>query len=287
MADLLSYLFMQRALVACILVGTLCSTVSFFVVLKRLSFLGVGISHAALGGIALGVVTGFNPVLTGSAFAVAAAITTGIISREGRLSEDTVIGILYAAGMALGIALISAARGYYPELFSLLFGNILAITSRELWLLLAVSVSVLLYICLFFKELLALCFDEEMTRASGVPATALYLGLLVAMALTVICSAQLVGTVLVSALLVIPAATGYRLSRHFRTMLVIAVLVGNLGSLGGLILSYYYRIPPGASIVLVMTVMFTCSLATDFTSSCKQLRYAKIIKKGRCKFRPD
>ena len=200
MTDLFSYLFMQRALVACVLVGTLCSTVSFFVVLKRLSFLGVGISHAALGGIALGVVTGINPVLTGGAFAVTTAVTTGIISKRGRFSEDTVIGILYTAGMALGIALISAARGYYPELFSLLFGNILAVTPRELWLLSAVSAIVLIYVLLFFKELLALCFDEEVA-GSGLPVTALYLGLLVAIALTVICC-QLVGTITISRLII-------------------------------------------------------------------------------------
>lgn len=285
MTDLFSYLFMQRALVACVLVGTLCSTLSFFVVLKRLSFLGVGISHAALGGIALGVVTGVDPVLTGSAFAVTTAVTTGLISKRGRFSEDTVIGILYTAGMALGIALISAARGYYPELFSLLFGNILAVTARELRLLAAVSAVILIYVFLFFKELLALCFDEEMARASGLPVTSLYLGLLVAIALAVICSAQLVGTVLVSALLVIPAATGYRLSRHFRAMLAIAILVGNLGSIGGLILSFYYNIPSGASIVLVMTALFALSLV--LSPSYKRFRYAKIIRSDRCKPGPD
>ncbi len=209
------------------------------------------------------------------------AVTTGLISKRGRFSEDTVIGILYTAGMALGIALISAARGYYPELFSLLFGNILAVTARELRLLAAVSAVVLIYVFLFFKELLALCFDEEMARASGLPVTSLYLGLLVAIALAVICSAQLVGTVLVSALLVIPAATGYRLSRHFRAMLIIAILVGNLGSIGGLILSFYYNIPSGASIVLVMTALF--ALALVLSPSYKRFRYAKIIRSDRCK----
>ncbi|NMA92603.1 MAG: metal ABC transporter permease [Firmicutes bacterium] len=252
---------MQRALLACLLVGTLCSTVSFFVVLRRLSFLGIGISHAALGGIALGVVTGIDPIITGGTFAVATAMGTGIISRGGRLPEDTVTGILYATGMAFGIALISSFHGYYPELFSILFGNILAIDSRELWQLLAVSAAVLLYIYLFFKELLALSFDEEMARALGLPVDALSLGLLIAIGLTVICSARLVGTLLVSALLVIPAATGHRLSRHFRSMLAIALLVGNLGGIGGVILSYYYPVPSGAAIVLIMAAIFAGSLA--------------------------
>ena len=132
MSELLSFGFMRQALAAAILVGLLCSAVSFFVVLKRLSFLGAGISHTALGGIAIGLVCGINPILTGSLFAVGAAMAAGSISRIGKLSEDTVIGIFYASGMALGIALISTFKGYYPELFSLLFGNILAVSMREL-----------------------------------------------------------------------------------------------------------------------------------------------------------
>lgn len=260
MAEMLAFGFMQRALLAAFLVGALCSTVSFFVVLKRLSFLGAGISHAALGGIALGLVTGVNPALTGSAFAVATALSTGYISRAGKLHEDTVIGILYAAGMAFGIALISSARGYYPELFSLLFGNILAVTTGHLWLLAGVLLAVILFLLMFFKELLAICFDEEMALASGLPVTALYLGLLTAMALTVIVAVQLVGVVLVSALLVIPAATGYRLSSNFRIMLAISLAIGILSSLGGLVFSYFFRVPPGATIVLIMSAIFSCSM---------------------------
>lgn len=261
MTDMLAFSFMQRALLAAVLVGILCSALSFFVVLKRLSFLGAGISHTALGGIAIGLVSGVNPVLTGSIFAVATAMTTGYISKKGKVSEDTVIGIFYAFGMAFGVALISTFKGYYPELFSLLFGNILAVSKQDLRLMGTVMGLVLLFLVIFFKELLAICFDEEMALAGGLPVTALYMGLLAAIGLTVMVSVQLVGVVLVAALIVIPGATGHRLCANYRGMMAVSLATGFLGSTGGLVFSYYYPIPPGAAIVLIMTGLFALSLA--------------------------
>ena len=260
MSELFSYSFMLRALVAAVLVGLLCSTLSFFVVLKRLSFLGAGISHTALGGIAIGLVSGINPVLTGSIFAVVAAVSTGYLSKAGKVSEDTIIGVFYAFGMALGIALISTFKGYYPELFSLLFGNILAVSNQDLWLIAIVSGVILLSLTLFFKELLAICFDEEMALAGGLPVNLLYMGLLAAIGLAIMISVQLVGVVLVAALIVIPGATGFRLSANYRGMFVLSLFTGTLGSVGGLLLSYYYPIPPGAAIVLLMTALFILAM---------------------------
>jgi zinc transport system permease protein len=260
MSELFSYSFMLRSLAAAVMVGLVCSTLSFFVVLKRLSFLGAGISHTALGGIAIGLVTGINPVITGSIFAVGAAVSTGYISKTGKVSEDTIIGVFYAFGMALGIALISTFKGYYPELFSLLFGNILAVSNQDLFLMTAVSIVIILFLLLFFKELLAICFDEEMALAGGLPVNLLYMGLLAAIGLTIMISVQLVGVVLVAALIVIPGATGFRLSANYRGMLALSLVTGLSGSVGGLLLSYYYPIPPGAAIVLLMTVFFVLAM---------------------------
>lgn len=263
MSDLLAYGFMQRAIIAALLVGTLCSVLSFFVVLKRLSFLGAGISHTALGGIALGLVMGVNPVFTGTIFAVATAMSTGYISRIGKISEDTVIGIFYASGMALGIALISTFKGYYPELFALLFGNILSVSRSDLLLMAIVLVLVLVFVLLFFKELLAICFDEEMAEAGGLPVGVLYMSLLAAMGLAIMVAIQLVGVVLVAALIVIPGATAYRLSKNYRGMLGLSVTVGLAGCFGGLLVSYYYPVPPGAAIVLIMALFFSSAMALD------------------------
>ncbi len=261
LSDMVAYGFMQRALLAALLVGTLCSVVSFFVVLKRLSFLGAGISHTALGGIALGLVANIDPVFTGSIFAVGTSMSTGYIARIGKISEDTVIGIFYASGMALGIALISTFKGYYPELFSLLFGNILSVSVRDLFLMALVLGIILLFVLLFFKELLAICFDEEMAEAGGLPVGFLYMGLLAAIGLTVMVSIQLVGVVLVAALIVIPGATAYRLSRNYRGMLTLSLAVGLSGSFGGLFVSYYYPVPPGAAIVLILAAVFAAAMA--------------------------
>lgn len=256
LSEILDYSFMQRALLAALLVGILCSTISFFVILKRLSFLGAGISHTALGGIALGMVTGLNPVFTGSIFAVGTAMSTGHISRAGKISEDTVIGIFYSSGMALGIALISSFKGYHPELFSLLFGNILAVSVQDLIIMGIVLAGVIFFVIVFFKELLTICFDEEMALAGGLPVGPIYMTLLAVMGLTVMVSIQIVGVVLVSALIVIPGAIAYRISVNYRGMLAISLAVGLTGSFGGLFGSYYYPVPPGAAIVLILAAIF-------------------------------
>lgn len=278
LSEILAYGFMQRALLAAIMVGILCSTMSFFVVLKKLSFLGAGISHTALGGIALGLVTGLDPVFTGSVFAVGTAMSTGHISRFGKISEDAVIGIFYASGMALGIALISGFKGYYPELFSLLFGNILAVSVQDLVLMGSSLAVILLFVFLFLKELLMICFDEEMAVARGLPVGPLYLALLAAMGLTVMVSIQLAGVVLVSALIVIPGAVAYRLSGNYRGMLVISLVVGLSASLGGLFVSYFYPLPPGAAIVLILSVIFALAMAARFLFDQGWL--VKFIDKG-------
>lgn len=256
MIELLSYGFMQRALVAALLVGALCSAVAFFVVLKRLSFVGVGVSHSALGGVALGVLTGLNPVLTGGLFATFVAWLIGWISRKGELNEDTVIGTFFSASMALGVVLLGFSRGYTTDLVSYLFGNILAVTVGDLILLGVVCAVVIVFISVYFKELLTAAFDEEMARADGLPVTFLYFALLTCIALTVVVTVKAVGVVLSSALLVMPAAIGFELSKDFRRMLAISVCSGVAGSVGGLALSFYVDAPSGATIVLCETAIF-------------------------------
>jgi zinc transport system permease protein len=257
--EIFQYGFMQRAFWAVIMVGVLCSTLSFFTVLNRLSFMGAGIAHAMLGGMAIGLLVEANPLYTGTVFAVLLSLLIGYTSRYGKMQEDTVIGIFFATGMALGITLISLKEGYYPELFSLLFGNVLAVSARDLLFLAVVMTTVLLFIFFFFKELLTVSFDEELARANGLPATALYLGLLVSLALTVVVSVMVVGVVLSSALLVIPAATGYRFSRNYRTMLLLSIVIGVLSGLAGLTFSYHYDVPSGAAIVLFAALIFFSS----------------------------
>jgi zinc transport system permease protein len=254
--DILAYEFMQRAFVAGILAGVLCSCVSLFVVLQRMAFVGVGVSHSALGGIAIGVLLGINPVFSAAVFCTLVAWAIGLVSKKGRLHEDTVIGVFFSASMALGIALISLAPGYQPELFGFLFGNILAVTKADLVLLAAAGTVILLFLVLFLKELLFVCFDEESARAAGIPVSFLYFALLTAIAVTVVVSVKILGIVLASALLVIPAITGYETCRNFRGMLVVSVCCGVFSAVAGLWLSYLLNLPSGATIVLCATSLF-------------------------------
>lgn len=257
--EMLSYGFMQKALVASLLLGLVSAVAGIFVVLKRLSFIGAGISHSAFGGVALGLVSGLNPLGTAGVFALLVALFLGWISRRGSLSEDTAIGIFFSGAMAFGIALLSMGKGYYGDAMSYLFGNILAVSTSDLWLLAGAGALVLFFLLGTFKALLCLCFNEELAYAGGLPVSFLYYGLMASMALTVMVAVKTVGIVLASALLVTPAATGYQLSKSYRGMLGISLLSSLVSSLVGLWLSYRYGLASGAAIVLCTTFIFLLS----------------------------
>lgn len=260
MTDLLTYGFLQRALLAGLLVGLLCGVLGFFVILKRLSFIGVGVSHSALGGIAIGVLIGVEPLLAAAVFATAVAWAIGWLSRSGRLHEDTAIGIMFSSAMALGVALTSLSRSYQADLFGYLFGNILAVSPNDLWLLGSITVVVLAVVGVLFKELLFLSFDEDVARASGLPVGPLYYVLLTCLALAVVAGIRIVGLILVEALIVIPAAIGYQLTRDYRAMLAISATTAMLAAVLGLAVSYRFDIAAGATIVLVLAAMFAVAL---------------------------
>lgn len=273
MIDILAYDFMQRALLAGIFAGILCSYVAFFVVLKRLAFVGVGISHSAFGGVAIGLFLGIDPVLTGGIFAVLVAWAIGFASRHGNIHEDVSIGVFFSVAMAFGITLVGLIKGYYVDLFSFLFGNILAVNVQDLWVLAGSGGVVILLLNIFFKELLFMCFDEEMAMANGIPVNFLHYLLLTCIAVTVVVAVKVVGVILASALLVIPAAAAYELTRNFRLMLVISVAAGILSAVGGLCLSYYFNLPSGSTIVLLAGALFLAA----FSFSPRRRLYCKAL----------
>lgn len=256
MIELLSYGFMQRALVAGVLLGVTCAVLAFFVVLRRMAFIGVGISHAALGGVAVGLLVGLPPLLSAILFSLGIAWVIGWVSSRGRLSEDTAIGIFFPTAMAIGVALISLSATYRQDLMAYLFGSILSVRSGDLWLLLALTGGALAVLSLFFKEFLFLSVDEEAARAVGVPVVPLRYTLLTVTAVTIVAAIKLVGIVLVSAFLVIPAATGQTVARSMRGMLALSVLTALVSVVGGLWLSWLWNLPSGAAIVLLSAVLF-------------------------------
>jgi zinc transport system permease protein len=248
--------FFQRALMAGILVSLLCGVLSVFVVLRRMAFIGVGISHSAFGGVALGFLLGVDPLWTGIGFSVMVALAIEWAQSHSRVEEDTAIGIFFAASMALGLVFLHLSRAYNVDVFGFLFGNILAIGPRQVMEILVVTAGVLALMWTFFKEMVFLSFDEEMAWVSGVPVRALRYLFLVMMALVVIVSIYLVGIVLVSALLVIPGAIAQNLSRQIRSMVAWSTGVAVASMVGGLELSYRLDFPSGATIVLVLSLLY-------------------------------
>jgi zinc transport system permease protein len=257
---MLDLAFMQRALLAAVAIGLVCGALGFFVVLRRLAFIGVGISHSAIGGVALAIVLGWPPLATAAVFAIAVALAIARLSRSGRLSEDAVIGIFFSGSMALGVVLFSLRRGYQQDLFGYLFGNVLAITPGELAMLAAAGAAVLLALAWAFRPLLFLAFDEEVARAYGHPVGALETGLLVLLAVTVVIGVRLVGVILVEALLVVPAATATLWASHYRTQLVLAMSLGAGAGVLGLAAAYAFDLAAGGAIVLVSVGAFFASL---------------------------
>jgi zinc transport system permease protein len=256
MIEALSLGFLQRALLAGVLVSALCGVLSVFVILRRLAFIGVGISHSAFGGVALGFLLGVDPLWTGIAFSGMVALLIDWAQRHTRVEEDTAIGIFFAASMALGLVFLHLSRTYNVDVFGFLFGNLLAIGPRQVWEIFVVTAAVLAIVWVFFKELVFLSFDEEMAWVSGVPVKALGRLFLLMMALVVIVSIYLVGIILVSALLVIPGAVAQNLSRQVRGMVAVSTAVAVAAAVGGLALSYALDYPPGATIVLVLAGLY-------------------------------
>ncbi|MFZ2097771.1 MAG: metal ABC transporter permease [Anaerolineales bacterium] len=256
MSELLGFAFMQRALLAGALIGAVCAIIGVYVVLKGLSFIGAGIAHASFGGVALGFLLGINPLLTAIAFCLATAWSIGLVSRKIQVKEDTAIGIFFASTMALGILFIGLMHGYNVDLFGYLFGNILAVKEQDVWITLSLGIGVLVIVGLFFKELMFVTFDAEMAEVTGVPAGRVFFLLISLIALTIVLSIKVVGIVLVSALIVTPAAAAYQLTEDFRRMMALAVVIGVGSAVGGLLLSYPLNTASGSTIVLLATLVF-------------------------------
>jgi zinc transport system permease protein len=251
MSEILGYQFVQNAIVAGALASLLCGLVGTFVVVKRLVFVSGGVSHAAFGGLGIFYYLGWPPLAGAAASALLAALVLSGRTPSQNRSQDALIGILWAVGMAVGVLFMARTPGFAPNLATYLFGDILAV-SRPLLVALAVFVAVvLLGVTLFFKELLAVAFDEEFARSQGVRTRAFLLVLMALIALSVVLLIQVVGVILAIALLTIPPVTSLAVARSFRSVIVLAVVVALLMTMAGLALSFAWNLPSGPTIVLL------------------------------------
>lgn len=249
--DALSYEFLRNALLAGVTASILCGVIGTFVVVKRLAFISDGISHAAFGGMGICFFLGIDPVLGAVPVALVCALVLGSLESDTVRSYDALIGVLWAAGLAIGIVFVYKTPGYAPNLMSYLFGNILMVTRRDLGTIVALAGSVLAIFFLFYKGLVAVAFDEVFARVQGVRTRLLLQLLLVMIALTVVILIQMVGIILVVALLTIPPVISLALWKDLRAVLLSSVAVGVAITLGGLGLSFSYDLPSGPAIVLL------------------------------------
>ncbi len=257
----LSYGFLQRGLVAGILIGIICAVIGTFVVLKGFAFIGDALAHIAFTGIVVAFIGGFAFYLGALVAAVLAALGIGAVSRRAGISTDTSIGILFSGVFALGIVLASVGiQTYTVDLFSYLFGDILGVRADDLVAIALLGALVLLVVLALFKELLFVSFDPVVAEAAGLPGGVLQMLLLVLLAVTVVVSVQAVGVVLVVAMLVTPSATAYLLTNRFGRMMALGAGFGALSALIGFYLSYYLNVPSGGTIVLVASAFFLLAL---------------------------
>ncbi len=257
----LGYEFFVRALLAAVVVGTVCAVVGTFVVLRGIAFIGDAVAHAAFPGVVAAFILGIPFYFGAAVAAVGTSLAIGYVTRRARIRADTAIGVLFAGTFALGIFLYSTIEGYVADLFSYLFGYLLSIDAADLIALAVLGGLVLLVVGVLWKELLYATFDPLGAAASGLRVDLLEYLFLALVALTIVISLQAVGIILVVAMLVTPAATAQLITSRFGALMGAAVVVGIGSAVTGLYLSYWLDVASGATIVLVQTVLFLAVLA--------------------------
>ncbi|WP_088227899.1 metal ABC transporter permease [Desulfosporosinus sp. FKB] len=258
--DPLHYAFMQNAFIGTVAIGILCAVIGSFVVLLRLAFIGEGLAHGSLAGLAIGYLLNWDLYLAANFYTVGLALLIGFVHAKAKVTLDTAIGIIFSTSMALGIALISSMKFYTTDLTGYLFGSVLAITPFDLRIILGASVLILLIIILFFKEFVFYAFDPEMAEVAGLSRGILHYSMLIMIAITVVIASQTVGIILVTALLIIPAASAQQWTHSLKTLLLFAIIFGLTSAVIGLYISYYFNVASGASIALTAAVVFLVSL---------------------------
>lgn len=252
----LTYAFMQRGLLAALMVGVLCAVIGCYVVLRSMAFLGDAMAHAVLPGVAIAYLLAMNLTIGALVAAVIVALGIGLLTRQGAVKEDTAIGIVFTAALALGVALISSVRSYAVDLSHILFGNVLGVSRGDLWLTAGVGLVVLVVMALCYRPFLLISFDPVLAATLRLRVEFFRILLLVLLALTIVVSIQTVGVGLAAAMLVTPGATAYLLARRLPSMMALAALFGAVSSMIGLYASYYLNIASGAAVVLTATAFF-------------------------------
>lgn len=255
LSDLMHYEFLQKAMATSVMVGVICGVIGCFIVLRGLALMGDAISHAVLPGVAISYMLGINYFYGAVATGLLTAMSIGLISQNSRVKSDSSIGLVFSAFFAAGIILITMAKSA-TDLTQILFGNVLAVRSSDMWLTLIIGAIVLLAVVLFYKELLVSSFDETMAAAYGLKTRLIHYGLMLLLTLVTVASLQTVGVILVVSMLITPASTAYLLTNRLSTMIVLSSIFGALSAIIGLYFSFLYDWPSGPVIALSTTAFF-------------------------------
>lgn len=256
----LHYAFIQRAYIAGSFIAVLCAMLGLFLVLRRLSLIGDGLSHVSFGAIALGLFFGVYPFYVAVPVVVLGSYFILKLTERAKIYGDAAIGIVSSLGIASGIILASLSRGFNVDLFAYLFGNILAISTSEVYLSIGLSLIVFLTIVMLYNDLFSVTFDEEFARITGVRTEQINLILTFLTAITVVLAIKVVGIMLVSALLIIPSVTALQLARGFKGAMFFAILDAIVSVLMGITISFFLDLPAGATIVMLNALFFGISL---------------------------
>lgn len=257
--DIVHYEFLQKALFTSIMVGILCGIIGSFIILRGMALMGDAISHAILPGVAISFMLGINYFYGAVIMGVLAALGIGFVTQHSRIKNDSSIGIVFSAFFALGILLLMKAQTAI-DLQQILFGNVLAVRTSDMWLTLITGTIVILLVIFFYKEFLITTFDPTISQAYGLPTRFFHYFMMVLLTLVTVASLQTVGVILVIAMLITPAATAYLLTNRLSTMIFLAAFFGSVSSVLGLYFSFKYNLTSGAVIVLVATGLFILSL---------------------------
>lgn len=256
MIELLQYPFFVKALITALMTSILCGIIGSYIVSRRIVFIGGGITHTSFGGIGLGYYLGVDPIITASIFGVLSAIGIKAVSDKAGVREDSAIGIFWAFGMALGIIFIYLTPGYAPDLMTYLFGNILIVSTSDIILISGLGLVTAMIFILLFKEIQAIAFDEDFARTQNIKVDLINYFLISIVALTIVLNIRVVGIILVMSLLTIPQATASLITKDFKKMIFLSIIIAVISSFSGLFLSYKLSIPSGASIIFSSVFLF-------------------------------
>lgn len=258
------YSFMQNALLASIFTSISCGIIGTYIVSKRIVFISGGITHTSFGGIGIGYYFGFNPLLGAAVFAVLSAIGIEYFSRKSQIRHDSMIGIFWSFGMALGVILIFLTPGYAPNLMSYLFGSILTVSMADTWLMMGLSLLIIVIFSLMFRPILYIAYDETYARTRNIPVGMIKYVVMALVALAIVLSIRVIGIILVISLMTIPQTIANMFTKKFEKIMLYSVVFALIGTFAGLYISYQLDIPSGASIIFSLVILFIIIKAGTF-----------------------